>query len=70
MRCWVTNWPLLVVVITVEIALMKGAHTMLGEAERILEKHHDRRVLARSNIEANEILPRLATLFEAMDTWR
>jgi hypothetical protein len=66
----VTNWPLLTATIAIDLALAKSAHTLLGEPERVLEKHHDRRVLARSNIEANEILPRLETLFASMTEWR
>lgn len=65
-----TNWPLLSAVVVVDLALLKGAHSLLGEPERVLEKFHDLRALSRSNLQAQQIIPRLATLYSLMMDWR
>lgn len=64
------NWPLLSAVVVVDLALVKGAHSLLGEPERVLEKFHDLRSLSRSNLQAQQIIPRLATLYSLMMDWR
>jgi hypothetical protein len=66
----VTNWVVLAVTLTAELAIVKAGHTLFGEPERILDTHHDRRLLARSNLEADKIIPHLASLFASMNTFR
>jgi hypothetical protein len=62
-----TNWTAFALTVPVELALLKGVQTFLNEPERVLDKHHERRKLAQSNLESNKILPELATLFESVN---
>ncbi len=65
-----TNWPALAATIAIDGALLRSLNVLLGEPDRLLEKFHDRRTLARSNLEANKILPTLGTLYEQIEDFR
>ena len=65
-----TNWPALAATIAIDGALLRSLNVLLGEPDRLLEKFHDRRTLARSNLEANKILPTLGTLYEQIEDFK